>query len=228
MERKDILFPRRKPEPSDGPTANKIVESVFAIVTEETNIISNKDSSFNTKNYQRGDSNLIEGQELQENHDHIILTADQILSTKLQSLPASHNNIEIATPNTDNIQLQNQVKSTTEPTIEANTIETLATTMSYPKTTEIFLPTVVTEASNDYQNRFVPNNIFDVIDHIDEKKTTTEDTKDEKQSPSEIDKLVGGRKKKEYNYNNCDQYDQLMERMRCKVFACFEDNKYCF
>jgi len=90
----------------------------------------------------------------------------------------------------------------------------------------------------------VPNNIFDVIDHM------KEESKDLQPQPSiesinlKIDSVEEKEAKEgasdkenttEYHMdqrqmmsNMCEKFTNKKDVVRCKVIACFRDNKYCF
>ena len=85
--------------------------------------------------------------------------------------------------------------------------------------------------------KFVPNNIFDVIDHVGDDKYESQSAGDvsistEGENVTESSETearsVKSNAKEDVMGTMCDQYQDKKDKIRCKVIACFRDSKLCF
>ena len=83
--------------------------------------------------------------------------------------------------------------------------------------------------------KFVPNNIFDVIDHVRDDENGSQSgvlTEGEQATkPSDIKTTTvksAQIEERDIMGTMCDQYEEMKDKIRCKVIACFRDNKLCF
>ena len=72
--------------------------------------------------------------------------------------------------------------------------------------------------------KFVPNNIFDVIDHVSDDKS---EPRSDLLTEGEVVTESRGGETTDMG-TMCDQYQEKRDRIRCKVIACFRDSKLCF
>ena len=97
---------------------------------------------------------------------------------------------------------------------------------------------------NSIPKKFVPNNIFDVIDHMKQEPKELQPQPSIESINFKIDSVEGkhsiestSSKENHAEYhidqrqmmsNMCEKFTNKKDVVRCKVIACFRDNKYCF
>lgn len=162
----------------------------------------------------------------------------------------SQNSSNIIYPNTDDVSSAT-IFLPTAPTFSINKTEPKPATNSTEESTiiqAIFqqvdgLDQNTEDMSKIIQNhreegrKFVPNNIFDVIDHVGDDKYESQSAGDvsistEGENVTESSETeatsVKSNAKEDVMGTMCDQYQDKKDKIRCKVIACFRDSKLCF